>query len=117
MSAMAQIVRQHDADSHNVRAASGSRYLARAVLEVFRELVAYAPDCPHVNGIGRVGLDLAAKTIDVRVHGVLVTDMIVAPHEVQQLLPRVDAPRVLSEMQEEFEFLRGQFDRSAIQRD
>src|SRR5213595_2521795 len=74
-----------------------------------RELVADAPDGLDEIGVGRVALDLVAQAVDVRVDGVLVAAVAVAPDLVEQLCAREDAPRAAREVDEQLELLGREF--------
>ena len=54
------------------------------------KVVAHAPLRDDVFGGGGVALELFAQAADVHVHGADIALIVIAPHEVEQLLARID---------------------------
>ena len=79
------------------------------------ELVAAPPDGEDAARLGRVVLDLGAQPVDVRVDGVLVTLVLVAPDLIQQVQPRIDLVGMAGEEMQQVELARRQVQRAPVQ--
>src|SRR5687767_5483952 len=64
------------------------------------KFVTHAPHGEDVFGVGSVFFDFGAQAVDMRIDGMLIAAVLVAPDFVEQLRARVDSSRVLCEVQE-----------------
>ena len=71
-----------------------------------RKLVTHAVDCENVTRLARIGLDLAADVLDVRVDGALIRFEGDAVQRIEQLPAREDAPRLARQCGEQLKFGR-----------
>ena len=75
---------------------------------MFNKTITDPPDCFNKGGIRRIFFDLAAQTVDVGIHCVVITIELVSPNNVQQLLPVVGPAWIFGKQGQQIEFLGGQ---------
>src|SRR4051794_12109590 len=72
------------------------------------QLVTEAPHRHEVSRFRRIGFDLRAQTPDVRVDEPAVTEVVVSPHALEQLLAAQDHARMRGELAQQAELRLGQ---------
>ena len=70
-----------------------------------RQLVAVSPDGQDARGLRRIGFDLRAQPVDVRIDGVFVALVLIPPNGVEQIHTRIHLAGVLREEIQQIEFI------------
>ena len=103
---------QQQQREHGGQALGQAQALDHAASPAWRRTCSRAPDGEDAARLGRVVLDLGAQPVDVRVDGVLVTLVLVAPDLIQQVQPRIDLVGMAGEEMQQVELARRQVQRA-----
>src|SRR5262249_52964150 len=83
----------------------------------FSELVSDPPNRMNVFRVLGISLNFRAQPVDVRIDRVIVTAVLIAPHLIEELVAAVYPSWVSCKVNQQIEFARSQFDRSAAHDD